>query len=150
MKFSSTVLVLSALAFLGIATARPNYVNSNEQSYNGGNFCLGRPLGNEMLLYQTIFNHRGNNIRLPKSWTPYVRYAFFGKVTVDIDLPMNSRSVGGTISYIEGLNQARCEGSVRITRGGVGYDYVTLHFEANYWSDINFNIRVYGCYKGYC
>ncbi|CAH1404942.1 unnamed protein product [Nezara viridula] len=126
MKFSSTVLVLSALAFFGIATARPNYVYSNEQRYNGGNFCFGRPTGNEIL---------------PKSWTPQVRYAFFGKVTVDIDLPMNSRSVGGTISYIEGLNQARCEGSVRITRGGVGYDYVTLHFEANYWSDINFNIR---------
>ncbi|XP_014272221.1 uncharacterized protein [Halyomorpha halys] len=147
MKVLSTIIVLVTVGLFNVTA-------SDLLSYNGGNINWGirARSGRDRVMYSTRVIHRGNNIRLAGQGvsSDYVRYGFIGKVTVDVDLPMNNRGFDGTITYIEGVNQARSEGIAKITRGGIGYNYVSVHFEGDYSRDIDFLFNIYGCFSGYC
>ncbi|CAH1404937.1 unnamed protein product [Nezara viridula] len=58
---------------------------------------------------------------------------FFGKVTFDIDVVLPPELMDRNITNIDVRfdPSADLDGKVFITRGGMGYDYATLHFQSD-------------------
>ncbi|XP_014277688.1 uncharacterized protein [Halyomorpha halys] len=148
MKVLTTALVLGALAFLQVTSDSPSaYYQSSLKRYNRDSYTWGQRREGERLLYETRVRYSDNVMRqylLRHSGSPRMRYGFAGKVTVDVDLPLADQRLGGFITFIEAHNLARSRGYACLTRGGIGFDWVTLHFVSNYNKDIDYVVRVFG------
>lgn len=117
MKFQLFVFCLSFAAFIGLTTA--------------ANVTWGNVGPNDVLLHYDIVKKSSS---------------FLQVVTLDITYPQGQQFNNKTITAIRVTDQVPCEkgGYAQLLSGGVGFNYVTIHFKSQRGKSFNFILEVFG------